>query len=213
MPRSCWQCLGAKRWTLPRSGLPCGTFVPRPPFTGPDAQRVSRAGCAEGPGLPQDSLGADGEGSCGVHRDPSSRVPEAAADLLMYRHLLPEQHLCVRLLLLPPRLSPSLATQASHLADPFTTPRRADGDNKPLHLAMTVFSVALGTQNRAREGPREAPAGSEHQPRTPSAAPGPVGPEFLKERALLRPHKQPGLRKSQSGPAWLGGQGCLVHFG
>lgn len=41
-PRSCWQCLGAKRWTLPRSGLPCGTSVPRPPFTGPDVQRVSR---------------------------------------------------------------------------------------------------------------------------------------------------------------------------
>lgn len=44
MPRSCWQFSGAVRWTLPRWGLQCGTFVQRPPFIGPIEQRVSWGG-------------------------------------------------------------------------------------------------------------------------------------------------------------------------
>lgn len=52
MPRSCWQYLGAVRWTLPRWGIQCGTFAQRSPFTGPVEQRVSCGGYGERPGLP-----------------------------------------------------------------------------------------------------------------------------------------------------------------
>lgn len=100
MPRSCWQCLGAVRWTLPRWGLQCGTFAQRPPFTGPVEQRVSRGGYGERPGLPWTVR------EMGFTEVPPARAPEAAADLPMHRHLLPEQHLRVSLFLLPPRLSP-----------------------------------------------------------------------------------------------------------
>ncbi|XP_049760096.1 BRICHOS domain-containing protein 5 isoform X2 [Elephas maximus indicus] len=36
-PRSCWLCWGGARWTLPRWGLQCSTFVGRSPSTGPVA--------------------------------------------------------------------------------------------------------------------------------------------------------------------------------
>ncbi|XP_044792119.2 BRICHOS domain-containing protein 5 isoform X3 [Bubalus bubalis] len=97
-----------------------------------------------------------GEGSFGVHRAPSSRAPEAAADLPMYRHLLPKQHLCVRLFLLSPRLSPQPGPTSRPPGRPYHQSTRADRDNKPLHPAVIVFSVALGMQNRvgqSRGGP------------------------------------------------------------
>ena len=77
-PRSCWQCLGTMRWTLPRWGLPCRAFVQRPPFTGLDEQRVSGAGCKERPRLRGRGRG---EEALGFMEAPPPRAPEAAAPL------------------------------------------------------------------------------------------------------------------------------------
>ncbi|XP_077841442.1 BRICHOS domain-containing protein 5 isoform X4 [Macaca mulatta] len=38
-PRSCWQCRGATRWTLPRWGIWCSACAQGPPSTGPGEQR------------------------------------------------------------------------------------------------------------------------------------------------------------------------------
>lgn len=105
MLRSCWQCLGAMRWTLPKWGLQCGTFAQRSPFIGPVEQRVSRGSYGERPGLPWTFWERE-RNSLGFIKALPHRAPEAAADLSMHRHLLPKQHLCVSLLLLPPRLNP-----------------------------------------------------------------------------------------------------------
>lgn len=179
MPRSCWQCLGAVRWTLPRWGLLCGTFVQRPPFTGPDEQRVSWGRLCGGAWAPAgQSVAGWGRSPLGIMEAPPPRAPEAAADLPMHRHLLPEQHLYVRLLLLPPGLSPcSAAPQASQLAGAITSPRRvaAGGANKQLHLAMTVSSVASGHETVAGRGRRRHWLGGGHQPRIPLSGPRPCG--------------------------------------
>nr|XP_020024932.1 BRICHOS domain-containing protein 5 isoform X2 [Castor canadensis] len=113
MPRSCWQCLGTTPWTLPKWELRCITFVQRPPSTGPDGQRVSWGRlCGEACGLHRES-----KESPRAFMSPSPhRTPEAAADLSLHRHLLPEQHLRVCLLLLPPRLSPLPAWPSPALA-------------------------------------------------------------------------------------------------
>lgn len=99
-----------------------------------------------------------GLGSCGTvwergrcplefTEDPTPRATEAAADLPVHRHLLPKQRLRVSLLLLPPRLNP----QRSQLHRPASQPHHQyhggqlpAGANKPLHLAVMVFSVASG---------------------------------------------------------------------
>lgn len=105
MPRNCWQCLGAMRWTLPRWGLQCSTFVQRPPFTGHVEWRVSGSRLCGEVGLPLDSLGRGKRSPWGFTEAPAPRAPEAAAHLPVHRHLLSKQHLRVSVLLLPPRLS------------------------------------------------------------------------------------------------------------
>lgn len=132
--RSCWQCLGTVRWTPPRWGSQCGTFARKRPFTGPVEQRVSW-GCAERPGLLHDSLERRVRSPLGLKQAPSPRTPEAAAGLPVHRHLLPQQHLRVGLLLLPPRLSsePGPAHRPASWPSPPSVTRKvaAGGANKP----------------------------------------------------------------------------------
>lgn len=115
--RSCWQCWGGKRWTRPRWGLQCSTSAPKPPSTGPALPGVSPAA---GGGL---ALGMARRGGRMAGRRPrgspgtAPRAAEATADIPVHRHLLPEQRLRVRLLLLPARL-----TRAGHRRPPRTAP-------------------------------------------------------------------------------------------
>lgn len=61
---------------------------------GPAVQRVSWGRLCGGAWAPLGQSGDGAQGSFGVHRDPSSRAPEAAADLPMYRHLLRATSVC-----------------------------------------------------------------------------------------------------------------------
>lgn len=164
MPRSCWRCSGAVRWTPPGLGLPCSTFVGRPPFTGPDEQRVSWGRPCGEAWAPTGQSGVKGKSPLGFTEAPPPRSPEAAADLPVHRHLLPEQHLRVSLLLLPPGLSPGLDRPHRPASWPALSPvlwrATAGGANKPLHLAMMVYSVASGHgTGTGRERGRRWPGG------------------------------------------------------
>lgn len=83
----------------------------------------------------------------GFTEDPTPRATEAAADLPVHRHLLPKQRLRVSLLLLPPRLNPQHSQPhrpASQSHHQYRGGQLLAGANKPLYLAVMVFSVASG---------------------------------------------------------------------
>lgn len=95
---------------------PTRAFSTGPRASGPCPGHPTHPGAAGSAGEPRGGpCPGGGFGAAPVHKDPhllgpaSRGAPETAADLSVHRHLLPKQHLCVSLLLLPPRLSPDLA--------------------------------------------------------------------------------------------------------